>query len=601
MATTKKITSIKYTARDFNSIKSELVEYAKRYYPDTFKDFNEASFGSFILDTVAYVGDSLSFYADYSANESHLKTSIEFNNILKHGYKLGYKYNPYASSYGTVTIYCIVPANMSGLGPNLKYAPILKKGTTFFAGNNIFSLIENVSMNDPSFSIRVAKTDPTTGTPTHYAIKGYGSVVSGTYKLQQSSLGAFTRFRKVEINSSNVADVQSVFDSEGNEYFEVDYLSQNIVYKEIPNTQSDSALAPNILVPVACPRRYVVERTETSTYLVFGASDNIEVENDLMLEDPTKLVLDMQGRQFITDESFDPKRLINSDKFGVAPSNTTLTITYRTNDTDNVNASVGSINSIDSLLVEFVDERTLNTTYVDEVRDSFIVENEEPVVGSVTLPNSDELKRRILDTFSTQNRAVTEKDYEASCYSMPSKFGAIKRAKVVKDSDSFKRNLNLYILSEDEQGHLTNPSVNIKKNLKTWLDKNKMISDTIDIIDAKIVNLSIEFTALGVNGKSKSDVLDDSMKALTKYFSRIPEIGEPFMINEVLAVLKKVDSVLDVKDVRIKRKTGSDYATTGLNIDSSLTSIKSNRIIEMPLNVIWEIKYPESDIRGIIL
>jgi phage-related baseplate assembly protein len=344
------------------------------------------------------------------------------------------------------------------------------------------------------------------------------------------------------------------------------------------------------------------EASGVMTYFLNGHSNKLNFQvSHLMLEDPTKLVLDMQGRQFITDETFDPKRLINSDKFGVAPSNTTLTITYRTNDTDNVNASVGSINSIDSLLVEFVDERSLNTTYVDEVRSSFVVENEEPVIGSVTLPNSDELKRRIVDTFATQNRAVTEKDYEASCYSMPSKFGAIKRVKVVKDSDSFKRNLNLYILSEDEDGHLTNPSVNIKKNLKTWLDKNKMISDTIDIIDAKIVNLSIEFTALGVKGKSKTDVLDDSMKALTQYFSRIPEIGEPFMLNEVLSVLKKVDSVLDVKDVKVKRKTGTGYATTGLNVDLSLTSIKGNRTVEMPLNVIWEIKYPESDIRGIIL
>ena len=62
MPSKKRYPAIKYTSRDFNSIKSDLVNYAKRYYPNTYKDFSESGFGSLMLDTTAYIGDILSFY-----------------------------------------------------------------------------------------------------------------------------------------------------------------------------------------------------------------------------------------------------------------------------------------------------------------------------------------------------------------------------------------------------------------------------------------------------------------------------------------------------------------------------------------------------------
>ena len=598
---TKKIVPIKYSSRDFNSIKADLVEYAKKYYPDTFKDFNEASFGSLMLDTVAYVGDILSFYVDYNSNESHLKTSIEYNNILKHSYKLGYKHNPFNSSLGTISIYCLVPANSSGFGPDLSYAPIVKRGTEFSSNENVFTLIENVDMNNPKFSVRVAKTNPVTGNPSYYAIKGYGSVVSGIYRNQTTSIGTFKKFRKIQINQSNVADIISVVDSEGNEYFEVDYLSQNINYKEIPNNDTDSSTVPNILVPFAVPRRFVVERDRESTYIVFGAADQIEVENDQMLEDPSRFVMKMYGKTYVSDTSFDPNKLLNSDKFGISPSNTEVTIFYRINSTENTNASVASINTVNNLILEFKNESTLNSIEVSGVRESIVVENEDPIVGSITLPTSEELKIRILDNFATQNRAVTEKDYQALCYSMPGKFGAIKRIKVVKDQDSFKRNLNLYVISEDRNGNLTNASINLKKNLKMWLDKNKIVSDTVDMVDAKIVNLSIDFVALGVSGKSKYEVLDSAIENLKTFFSRKPEIGEPFMVNDVLFVLKKTKDVLDVKEVTVKTKIGSSYARNNLKINVNTNSSLYDSIINIPMNVIWEIKFPDLDIRGTII
>lgn len=601
MASKKKIVPIRYSSRDFNSIKADLIEHARKYYETTYKDFNEASFGSLMLDSVAYVGDILSFYVDYNANESHLKTSIEFDNILKHAYKLGYKYDPYASSHGTVAIYCIVPAEVSGLGPNLSYAPILKKGTTFSAPTNVFTLVENVNMANPNFTVRVARTDADTGVPTYYAIKGYGTVISGLYKIQETVVGNFKKFLKVQIDESNVSEIVSVFDSEGNEYYEVDYLSENIIYKEIPNNESDKNLVPNILVPFAVPRRFAVEKDSARTYLIFGAASDAYVKNDQVLQDPSNFIMDIYGKNYVTDSSFDPKRLLISDKFGISPTNTTLTISYRVNSQENVNASVSSITTVNSIITEFIDETQLNSNDVRDVRNSFVVDNEDPVVGSITIPTTDELKIRILNNFAAQNRAVTEKDYEALIYSMPGKFGAVKRAKIAKDHSSFKRNLNMYVISEDSDGHLINSTINIKKNIKTWIDRSRVISDTIDILDAKIVNLSIDFTAIGVPNKSRVDILAECIEELKKYFTRIPEISEPFMINNVLSVLNKLDSVIDVKEVVIKNKNGFGYADTNLNINVSTNTPFYENTIRMPLNVIWEIKFPDSDIRGTII
>lgn len=613
MSTNKKIVPIKYTARDFSTIKSELVDYAKRYYSDSFKDFNEAGFGALMLDTVSYVGDVLSFYVDYNTNESHLKTAIEFDNILKHGYKLGFKYNPFASSTGIVTIYCILPAVSSGLGPDYTYAPILKQGTTFSAGPNTFVLSQDVNIAKPirirnatgvisnyDPLVRVAKTDAVTGVPTHYAVKTYGSVVSGIYKTYTETVGAFKKYAKVTINDSNISEIVSIIDSDGNEYIEVDYLSQNIVYKAMPSTTTDSSLVQSILVPVAAPRRFIVQRFNQSTDIIFGASSNLQVENDELLEDPTKFVSQIYGRKYVSDDSFDPYKLLNSDKYGIGPSNTTLTVTYKINTVDNVNASAGAVDTVSELKAEFVDRQNLNQIKINDVLDSIIVENEDPIVGDVTIPTTDELKIRITDHYATQHRAVTELDYEASCYSMPVEYGALKRVKIVKDQQSFKRNLNLYVIAEDVDGHFTQATTLLKKNLKTWLNKNKVISDTIDIIDAKILNLAIDFDVIGMANVPKHQVLTDCLEAIKALFVNKPMIGQPFFLNDVMLALKKVDTVLDVKDIRVYKKTGSNYSAISLNVDSSIGSCKTpdESSIEVPLNVVWEIKYPDNDING---
>ena len=609
----KRAVSIKYTSREFDSIKSDLIDYIRRYYPNSYRDFSEASFGTLMIDTVSYIGDILSFYIDYQANETFLDTATEYNNIIKLGRQLGYNFKTAPSSFGFAAFYVIIPASASGIGPDERYFPVLKKGSTFSttAGTS-FILNHDVHFGHAKSEIRVARINDTTGNPEFYAVKSYGQVVSGRMEEEFVRIGSFERFKRVTLDKLDVADIVSVIDTEGNEYFEVEHLSQNIIYKgvtnrskTIGNTSTDYATgdqAAEILKPVVVPRRFISERNSRTTHLTFGASSDYQVSDDFITE-PQTAILEVHGKNYIQDTSLDPTNLISSDKMGVGPSNTTLTISYRMNTLDNVNIRVGQLNSVDNFEMEFDDITNLNAVQVANVTNSIEVDNEEPITGDITLPDSTELKHRVRGAFATQNRAVTQQDYESFIYQMPTRFGAVKRCRIVRDNDSLKRNLNLYVISEDARTHLTQTNDILKNNVKTWIQKNKMINDTIDILDAKVVNLCIDFVAVGSMDKSKFEVLETAKQTLIERFKRIPDIGEPFFITDVHKELRKVEGIVDVTDVSITRKSGTNdersYSSTSFDLDRAISA--DGRYIEMPTNVLYEVKFPRFDINGVIV
>lgn len=609
----KRAVSIKYTSREFDTIKADLIEYVKRYYPNTYRDFNEASFGSLVIDTVAYIGDILSFYIDYQANETFVETATEYENILRLGRQLGYKFGGAASSFGTASLYVMVPASSTGIGPDMNYVPILKQGASLSATSGAaFMLNQDVHFGNPSASIRVARVDETTGNPTHYAIKTFGQVMSGELRTEFVEIGSYKKFNKITLEALDISEIISIIDSEGNEYYEVDYLSQNVVYKGITNrsktvgndgaTYNAGDQASEILKPVVVPRRFIKSRNVRTTEITFGASSDSEIPEDLLAE-PQTSILDIHGKNYIQDTTFDPTRLIQSDKFGVAPSNTTLTITYRVNTVQNVNLRIGQLTSVNEYNMEFNDVASLDPAKVTEVVNSLEADNEEPILGDINIPDSDELRHRIRDVFATQNRAVTQQDYESFVYQMPPRFGSVKRCRIMRDNDSLKRNLNLYVISESQTGTLTEANDVMKNNVKTWLQKNKMINDTIDILDARVINLSIDFVAVGSLDKTKFEVLAAAYEKLQQRFRRLPDIGEPFFITDIYKELRNVEGILDVTDVKITKKNGDIgdrvYSDVSFNLEKMTSA--DGRYIEMPKNVIYEIRYPEFDIKGVIV
>ena len=597
MPSGKKV-AINYTSRDFNTIKRDLVNYARKYYPDTYKDFSEAGFGSLMMDTVAYVGDILSFYADYQANESFLQTAIEYDNVVKHARQLGYKLNKSPSSYGIASLYIIVPATAAGT-PNNAYKPVVQRGTTFSSANGTqFMLTEDVDFADTKNNIVVASVDENTGLPQSYAIQSYGQVVSGRTVEQVVAVGDYERFLKIRLGGTDISEIISVEDSEGNEYYEVENLSQNVIYRAITNTNSeDRENTPSLLKPRYVSRRFVVEKERDITTLQFGTGDESSDLSNAFSE-PSSVVMFAYGKDYITDTAIDPSRLADSNKFGVAPSNTTLRIRYRTNSSVGNNISAGSLNAVQNVRYSFENENDLSTSLIQSVIGSMEVNNDTPIVGSVALPTSQEVKIRSQGMFATQHRAVTREDYINLTYAMPERFGMVKRANIIQDNQSFKRNLNLYVVSEDNSGKLTQSNQSLKNNLKTWLNKNKMITDSIDILDAKIVNFGIQFEAIGELDQDNTDLLSDAVSALGDKFDKYYDISENIYVSDIYSTLKNVEGILDVVSAKAFLRVGGVYSDVFYDFEDNLSA--DGRMINIPNNVIVELKFPNIDIKGVI-
>lgn len=590
----KKTPSINYTNREYESIREDLNQIAERFYPDTFQDFSEASFGSMMLDAVAYVGDQLSFYLDYNVNESFLDTSYQLNNIIRHGRIMGYKNSGRPSTYGTVAIYVLVPASATGIGPDSRYIPIIKRGTTFSSTNGLgFVLTDDVDMATTTNPIVVARTEPTTGAPTFYAIKSYGKVVSGFFNTETVEIGAFQRFRSVQLSELNVSEIISVFDSDGNEYFEVENLSQDTIFKKLTNKNYKNDNVPSVLKPLLVNRKFVTVFDSNGVSLQFGSGD--EYAGDVVAE-PQSLAIDIFGKSYVTDTSFDPSTLVSNKYYGIVPQSTTLTILYRQTNPANANVAANSINTVGNKILEFEDISVLSAPVVQSVRSSIEVSNETPIAGNVSNPTSTEIKQRIYDTFPTQNRAVTQKDYENLVYRMPSNFGSIKRCSVQKDPDSQKRNLNVYVVSESPEGNLEQANGVIKENIKTWLNHYRMINDTVDILDTFIINLGINFVVKPEMNANKFDVLNNCVAALASEFSTPFFVGEFISVSKIFNVLNNVPGVNDVVKVQFENKTSASYSNVFFSINENMSPDGDSLVC--PKNAIFEIKFPAVDIKG---
>ena len=592
----KKLLPIDYTHREFETIQEDLLEIAERFYPDSFQDFSEASFGALMIDAVAYVGDQLSFYLDYNVNESFLDTAYQYTNVVRHGAVLGYKSQGRPSTYGSVAIFMLVPASSTGIGPDTNYMPVLKRGTTFGSGVGLsYVLTENIDFASSANTFVAARVDATTGAPTHYAIKTYGNVVSGQFGQERVAVGPFERFRAVSLDAQNVSEIISVFDTEGNEYFEVDYLVQDTVFKEVTNSNLKNDNVPSIIKPTLVSRKFMTQFSRSDVTLQFGSG---KMNNSDIVANPQSVAVDVFGKSYTTTVTFDPSRLSENESFGIVPTNTTLIITYRTTNGTNSNVAVGSLNTVNSAVLEFINRQDLSGAKVAAVRASIEVSNEEPIVGDVTYPSTAEIKQRVYDTFPTQNRAVTQADYENVAYRMHPKFGSIKRVSVQKDPDSQKRNLNMYVVSEDTAGKLTLSNSTIKNNLKTWINQYRMINDTVDILDPFILNFGLEFIARPQNMADKYIVLDRCMDALKKHFEQPFFIGEPLYISDIYKVLKDVVGILDVTKVKIFIKSGTGYSNAAIHVNENLSGDGSYLVV--PNNAILELKFPEVDMIGTI-
>lgn len=592
---------INYTSRDFESIKNDLENYAQRYYPTTFKDFTEASFGSMMLDMVAYVGDQLSFYADFQANESFLDSAITYSSVNRLSNTLGYKTPGAATSTGQASFYIIVPADTNSRGPDLDYFPILQRGSLISSDTGaVFTLTEDVDFTNPNNQVTVARVDDTTGNPTYFAVKAFGQIISGQRRQQTVTVDNYQRFLRIRVDDDNISEVVSITDSQGNEYYQVDFLTQDVIIQEFQNTSDNKQVVPYIMKLRPVPRRFVTDFTvEGDTFVQFGYGSEDNITTDI-IADPSDVVLDVSGRTYISDQTFDPTNLINTDKFGVVPVNTTLTIVYTANTSDTINLATNGLSEVISPLLSFRDQASLNPTEVVNILSSIEVVNEDPILGDTSVPTAEEIRERAFGTFSSQNRAVTRVDYINLIYRMPSKFGKIKRANVVRDMDSLKRNLNVYLLSENSNGDLVEPNETLKQNTATWLNKYRMINDTIDVLSGKVINIGIKFKVLPELDVNRYQLLQDCVQKLKDEYINVKfNVGEAIYISEIYKLLNEVPGVVDTTEVELINKFGGVYSNYIFDIDSNLSD--DGRFLIVPEDSAVEVLLPDNDIMGAVI
>lgn len=590
---------IKYTNRSFDTIKADLIEHAKRYYPTIYDDFSAPSIGGMLLDSVSYVGDMLSFYLDFQVNESVLETASQYDSVRKLASQMGYNFYGRPSAYGMVDLFIVVPANSTGTGPDLTYLPILKTGAFFSSENNeTFVLLEDIDFNLPNTPFVVATQDDITGKPTSYALKRTGQVRSGRRFSTTVTIGEATRFLRVEVGPSTINEIVSVFDSNGHEYYQVENLTQEVVYLNTTNPNASNDKVPQILKPHIANRRFVVEQDATKTYLRFGYGSDNEMDMHGIIS-PSDKILKSTGKNYITDEGFDPAKFLNTNKFGIAPSNTTLTIAFLSNLTPINNIAVGSLNRFLSGEFIFPNSPVQNAANFGSVRNSIEVSNPMPITQNSNYPTIDEIKYRAYAKYSSQNRTVTKIDYESYAYQMPPSLGSVKRVSIVNDPSSTNKRMIIYVISEDNKGNLTKTNDTIKNNLRTWINKNKMISDKIEIRDAKIINIGFNFSFTVEANYDYLSVLSNVNNALSIKFSEKLYIGEPFYLTEIYKTVNRIDGVIDTIYVEPLVFSGGEYSPINVMIDELKS--QDGTYLKTPKNCILEIKNFFDVVKGTVL
>lgn len=603
----KDVRQRRYVSRDFDSLRATLLEYARQYYPNQIQDFSEASVGGLFLDMAAYVGDNLSFYLDHLYGELNYETAVETSNIERSIINAGIPINGASPATVDLTFYLEIPvANIGDSQPNPDLLPLIREGSVFQATNGTsFTLVDDLNFgysenNDGNYALhpeatkRIARTTAE-GKPITYFVYMKAVCVSGNQRTENFNLGAFEAFRQITLTQSNVTDIVRVYDDFGNVYYEVGALSHDVVYRNVINTNKDTKLVKDGLRVVPAPYRFTKQTslaTRTTT-LTFGGGNANSLEDDI-IPDPSEFAIAFPYSKTISRVPVNPEKLLSTNTLGVAAADTTLTIVYRHGGGLAHNVPPGSINAISTLDIIF--PRTPTTSEAVRVKNSLEVSNLTRAVGGEDALTPEELVALIPTVKNSQERIVTKEDLLARVYTMPANFGRVFRAAIVSNSNN-PLATQLYVISRDtEQKLITSPDT-LKKNIRTYLNSYRMISDAIDILDARIINLQLKFTIVLDPSLNKTAVLSAILASLQEKFDvKKLYIDQPIIISDIVNTIFTNPGVISVDNVQFTNIAGFVNNRQYSNITHDIKSYTKRQLVFPPQGGIFEIKYPEVDI-----
>ena len=613
MATNKNIT---YINKDFTELRANLINYARTYFPTTYNDFSPSSPGMMFMEMAAYVGDILSFYIDNQVQENYLQFARQANNLYELAYMFGYRPNVTGVAISTVDIYQQVPAKIAGTEsvPDYDYALYIPQNSR--VSTNVVSPVSFLIQDDIDFSIS-SSLDPTTvsvysiqgNSPTYFLLKKSRKAISSTINTTTFSFGSPTEFATVEINADRIIGILDIVDSNGNIWYEVDYLAQESVYDSIrntnpndPNNYTNSSDAPYLLKLKKIQRRFTTRfLNQTTLQIQFGAG-NINDNDEEIIPNPDNIGLGLLFERNKLNTAYDPTNFMFTKTYGIAPSNTTLTVRYLTGGgvTSNVPANSISIFSGNPVFKT----NNLTTATANYVLGSLAINNPEAADGGNDGDTIEDIRQNAVANFSTQLRNVTSNDYLVRALSMPSKYGNIAKAFIEPTKlqniglGEIPTILDLHILTYNINKNLTTASPTLKQNLTTYLSQYRVIGDSIRIKDAFIINIGVNFDIISLPNYNSNEVLTKCILALQNYFAIDKwQINQPIILREIYMVLDKIEGVQTIKNVEITNKVGTSLGYSQYSYDTKGATI--NNVLYPSLDPsIFEVKYPNTDIQG---
>jgi len=624
--------------RDFGEFRKNLIEFSKNYFPNTYNDFNESSPGMMFMEMASYVGDVLSFYTDTQLRESLLTTAEENTNLFNIVNSLGYKPKNIIPASVTMDVFQLVPA--TGVGDNVKpdfdYAMTLSEGMVI--GSTDFSNVEftTVSSVDFSFSssfdateISVYQIDESTNEPVYYLLKKQIKATSGKEEVKTFEFGQAKIYDKIKIEADNLIRVKNISDSDGDTWTRVPYLAQDTVFEQIDNNEDNSTYlhqysgdTPYLLELNRVPKRYVTNFEDDGIMAIgFGAGISSNADEEI-IPNPDNVGSALYTEHQNLDSSLDPSNFLYTKTYGVAPQNTTLTVTYLVGNGIVDNVPANDLVNVVSSITNFKNEINLNKNVVSFCRQSLACSNPNAAVGGKTTESKEEIRQNAMAFFAAQNRTVTREDYVMRCYALPPQFGSVAKAYLVQDYQTENSKvdgqyinteipnplaLNLYTCGYDNEKTLKALNAATKYNLKNYISYHRLLTDAVNIKDAHIVNIGINFEIIVMPEFNSNEVLLRTIDRLKSYFNIDNwRINEPINLSKLYVEIDKVDGVQTVVrpdkqgkgGLQVVNKFNGNYSPNKYSI---INATKGGIIYPPKDPSIFEVKFPNSDIRGQVI
>jgi hypothetical protein len=599
---------ISYTTRDFQGIRTELINFTKEYYPDVVQNFNDAGVFSVLLDLNAAVNDNLQYQIDRSVQETVLQFAQQKTSIYNLARTYGLKIPGSRPSVTLVDFSIVVPAN--GDKEDLRYCGILRRGAQVSGAGQPFETVYDIDFSSPVNAegfpnrLKIPIFDSNNRLQ-NYTITKREVVVNGTTKVFKKVINAndVKPFLELFLPEKNVLGVTSVLLKDGTQYttipepqeflglenrwYEVKALAEDRVFVEDPTKPSDQ---PGVKVGkyITTNTKFITEFTPEGFFKMTFGGGNTSAEDQL--------------REFARNGyTMDLNKYMNNFALGsTLKSNSTLFIQYRIGGGQVSNVGTNVINQIGTVSF-YVNgpSQTLNNNTIN----SLSCTNVTAAIGGSNPPTTEEVRQYVSFNFAAQNRAVTINDYESVIRTMPSQFGAPGKVSIMEEDNKIK----IKMLSYDTSGNLTEIVSNtLKNNVANYLSNYRMINDYISVETANVIDLGIEIDVILDSTQSQGQVITNIINITSSFFSPLNrELGQNVYISELKRLIQSENGVISTSGIFVYNKVGGEYSSSQTSQeyeDSSTRLIKLvNETIFAEPNQIYQIRFPNKDITVSVL